>query len=178
MLNRIIDIVIPKTKFGLGAISHLPEVIQDLGGKNILLVTDMGIVNAGILNQVCATLEENGISHGTFDRCGIEAPMSNINEIVALAKKESKDILIGIGGGSTMDCTKAASILATNDALSADDLLSGNIPNRPLLKILIPTTSGTGSEWSSASVITTDTSDGLTKPYFTAKNFPVEKSRF
>jgi alcohol dehydrogenase class IV len=71
-----------------------------------------------------------------------------------------------------MDSTKAASILAANKDLTIDQLVADKIPNKPVTKILIPSTSGTGSEWSYASVITTDTLDGLTKPFFSQYNFP------
>lgn len=172
MKPDIVNVFIPRTVFGLGAIGQLATVINTFGVKKPLLVTDQGIVAAGIVRQVTEPLDAANISYGVYDNCGVEAPLSIINDLAAKVVSESYDLLIGVGGGSIMDSAKTASILATNPQLGLEQLLADEFPNQPLAKILIPTTSGTGSEWSYASVITTDTTDGLTKPFFSQRNFP------
>ena len=71
-----------------------------------------------------------------------------------------------------MDTTKAASLLAANPGVTVRDLIEGKTAPRSVAKILIPTTAGTGSEWSSTAVVTTDTTDDRTYPYRSAGNYP------
>jgi alcohol dehydrogenase class IV len=85
---------------------------------------------------------------------------------------EKYDLLIGVGGGSTMDTTKAVSVLAAEDALTMQDLIDGRPVMAAVKKVLIPTTAGTGSEWSSGAVVKLDALDHRTCAYFSPKNYP------
>jgi alcohol dehydrogenase class IV len=170
--NEVIDIRIPHTLFGVGAIESLGGMASSLSSGRMLIVTDPGLVAAGIVATVQAALSSAGLDAEVFDGCGPEAPVSAIEELARRVGDEGYDLLIGVGGGSVMDTTKAASLLAANPGLTVKDLIDGKPAPRSLAKILIPTTAGTGSEWSSTAVVTTDTTDDRTYPYCSDGNYP------
>ncbi|MFH0915511.1 MAG: iron-containing alcohol dehydrogenase [bacterium] len=172
MSSEVLKVVVPQTLFGIGAVNELGDVVRSLGPTKILIVTDQGLVKAGIVDTVQAALGSAGLKADLFDRCGLEAPVSAIEELSRKAKDEGYDLLIGVGGGSVLDTTKAASLLAANPSTTVQDLIEGKPVEKALTKILIPTTAGTGSEWSWTAVVTTDTADDRTYPYFTPKNYP------
>jgi len=170
--NDVIEIRIPHTLFGVGAINGLGELVNRLSSSRALIVTDPGLVKAGIVATVQAALGSAGLEAEVFDRSGPEAPVSAIEELSRKVKDDGHDLLIGVGGGSVMDTTKAASLLAANPSLTVQDLIEGKPAARSVAKILIPTTAGTGSEWSSTAVVTTDTTDDRTYPYRSSENYP------
>ncbi|MFW6255650.1 MAG: iron-containing alcohol dehydrogenase [Candidatus Sumerlaeota bacterium] len=132
--------------FGSGALAELPGAMEKLGAQKALIVTDPGLVKAGVCALIQQTLDEAKISHALFD--GVEPdPRIEIVQACADAVRESgADVLIGLGGGSSLDIAKMASVVMTNDGDVLDFVGIGNIPKPGMKKILIPTTSGTGSE--------------------------------
>lgn len=170
--SEVINIFIPQTIFGLGAINNIGDLTRSFSPRKILIVTDQGVVKAGIVDAIKSPLDKAGFKADVFDKCGIEAPVSAIEELSQKVKDEKYDLLIGVGGGSSMDSTKAASILAANDGATIQDLIDGKPMEKAVTKILVPTTAGTGSEWSSVAVITNDNMDNRTYPYFTVRNHP------
>jgi alcohol dehydrogenase len=171
-LTEMIEIAVPRTLFGVGALSGLGDLVRSLEATRILLVTDPGVVKAGLSEPILAALNTAGLAGDLFDECGAEAPASVIHRLAEKAREGNYDLLVGLGGGSVMDTTKAAALLAIDDALTIQDLIEGRAPSRSLAKILIPTTGGTGSEWSTAAVVTTDASDDRTYTYLSAANYP------
>jgi alcohol dehydrogenase len=167
-----IEIRIPRTLFGIGAVTDLGDLAKGFSPHRILIITDRGVAGAGIIDIVRANLAAAQLEADVFDECGVEAPVSGIEGLVQRVKSGQYDLLVGVGGGSVLDTTKAASILAAHDESSIQDLLEGKPLQRSLPKILIPTTAGTGSEWSIAAVITTDTTDDRTNVYMTPLNLP------
>jgi 1,3-propanediol dehydrogenase len=144
-----------KFVFGVDAINQLGQEVQALGGQKTLIVTDKGIVKAGIVEQVTRPLAEANIEVAVFD--GIE-PNPTDTAIVAGAqqlKAEAADIVIGLGGGSPLDAAKAIAVMATNDGQVTDYCGVGADPwpNPPRPILAIPTTAGTGAEVSSAAMI-------------------------
>ncbi len=130
---------------GNGAIQQLPEVVASLG-KKALIVTDPGLVKAGICAGIEAVLSQQGIEFDVFDRVEPDPRIEIVFDCVETTKQTHADVLIGLGGGSSMDIAKVAAILVTH----SDDISTyfgiGNIPSPGLPTIMIPTTSGTGSE--------------------------------
>jgi alcohol dehydrogenase class IV len=171
-LAELIEIRVPRTLFGVGAVSGLGELVRSLAPTRILIVTDPGVARAGIIDTVQTALGAAGLEAQVFDKCGMEAPASGIEGLARKVKSEGYDLLVGVGGGSVMDTTKAASLLAANDGVTVQDLIEGKPLTRSVAKVLIPTTAGTGSEWSAVAVVTTDTSDDRTYPYLTSQNHP------
>jgi alcohol dehydrogenase class IV len=168
----VIEIRVPRTLFGAGAIDGLGDLVRSLGAARVLLVTDPGVVAAGLVETVKAALDSAGMRADLFDECGAEAPASIIERLAEKARTAKYDLLVGLGGGSVMDTTKAAALLAVDEAVTVRDLIEGKGPAKGLAKVLIPTTAGTGSEWSTAAVVTTDATDDRTYTYLTAANYP------
>jgi alcohol dehydrogenase len=168
----VIEIRVPRTLFGVGALSGLGDLVRSMAATRVLLVTDPGVIEAGIAERVKTALETAGVAVDLFDECQAEAPASIIEGLAARASKGKYDLLVGLGGGSVMDTTKAAALLAAAEGISVQDLIEGRAPARSLTKVLIPTTAGTGSEWSTAAVVTTDATDDRTYTYLSPANYP------
>ena len=132
--------------FGFGMLSTLPERIRCLGGKRPLVITDPGVRAAGVLDQVTHVLESAAVDFAVCDRVKPDSGSALIDQIVAEAKTGENDLVIGVGGGSSLDTAKAVAALATNPGSCLDYTGLHRLLNRPLPMIAIPTTSGTGSE--------------------------------
>ena len=171
-LAEVMEIRIPQTLFGVGALNRIGDVVRSLKSKKLLIVTDQGVAAAGIIESVQAALGSAGLEADVFDQCGPEAPVSSLEQISRKASEGGYDLLIGVGGGSVMDATKAAGFLGANPGSTVQDLIEGRLPAKSLDKILIPTTAGTGSEWSTVAVVTTDTTDDRNYGYLTGRNLP------
>ncbi len=147
---------LPQILTGTGTVGQLGEIVKRLGMEKALIVTDTGIVKAGLIDKIKEPLTKEGIDFGVFDGCQPNAPVSTIKSCAEIARKGGYDLLIGVGGGSTLDTTKLASIAATAKDIEADirEYPVSGLSRRGLPKILIPTTAGTGSEASNAAVLT------------------------
>jgi alcohol dehydrogenase class IV len=168
----VIEISIPRTLFGVGAINKLPEVVKGYGTDKVLVITDKGLVAAGVVDVALDVLKAAGISVDVFDGTGAEAPVSVILDLVKVIREKGYGLLVAIGGGSTMDTTKTAGHLSGNPDLTPDDLIKWKPFSRNLPIVAVPTTAGTGSEWSAWAVIHNDVADGIHYPYMTPNNFP------
>ncbi|MFH0915483.1 MAG: iron-containing alcohol dehydrogenase [bacterium] len=171
-LTEVIEIRVPRTLIGVGALNGIGDLVRSLGARKLLIVTDQGLVEAGIIASVRAALGSGGLKAEVFDQCGPEAPVSTVEALSRMASEGGYDLLIGVGGGSVMDATKTAGLLAANPDIGIQDLIDGGSPAKSLSRILIPTTAGTGSEWSTVAVFTTDTSDDRNYAYITGGNLP------
>ncbi|WP_332898706.1 iron-containing alcohol dehydrogenase family protein [Haladaptatus sp. CMSO5] len=132
--------------FGAGVASQTGDYVERFGADTVLIVTDNGVRDAGVLAPILESLSEAGKTYEIFD--GVEPdPTDTVVHAAADAYDDADaDLLLGVGGGSSMDTAKAASILTTNDGHILDFEGSGNVPNPTPPSIYIPTTSGTGSE--------------------------------
>lgn len=140
--------------FGPGAVTKLPEKVKALGGTKVLCIYDKGVQMSGIADKVLALLSDAGIPVVIYDQVLPDAPVETVNEAGALAQKEKIDLVIGVGGGSTLDTAKAVTVLVQNPLPVQQYFVSKGghfVSTTPL--ILIPTTSGTGSESTIMSVI-------------------------
>jgi len=144
----------PRLVFGAGEVRRAGELARELDGRRILLVTDPGIVAAGHADRVRQSLEGEGLSVTVFDRV-IENPTTGcVDACVSVARNAQIDLIIGLGGGSSMDTAKGCNFLLTNGGRMEDYWGVGNA-TRPMLPLIaIPTTAGTGSECQCAALIT------------------------
>ncbi len=142
---------IPLTLVGMGKIREIGALVKELGGQRCLIMTDSDIVRAGLVDPIRSSLETAGCDFDLFDRCKAHAPSGVIKECSELVKQRKYDLLIGVGGGSVMDTVKAVSVLSANE-LKLSDLIHDRTMMKPLRKVLVPTTAGTGSEWSRTGV--------------------------
>ena len=154
-----------KVLFGIGASREIGKEAKVLGGTKVLIVTDPGVVNSGLISSLRTSLEEAGMKVFLFDRVEPEPSASLVDESAQLAKENGVDVVIGVGGGSSLDIAKGASLLASNPGNVLDYCGLDLIPKRGLPKILVPTTAGTGSEVTRVFVLT-DKRDNMKKVVF------------
>lgn len=141
--------------FGSGTLKCLGEEAVKIG-KRVLLVTDAGIVRAGHAAIAQASLEGAGMKVTSFDK-SIENPTSScVDACVAVAKEAEVDVIVGLGGGSSMDTAKGCNFVLTNGGTMKDfwGVGKASLPMLPL--IAVPTTAGTGSECQSFALISDD----------------------
>ncbi|MGZ3494296.1 MAG: iron-containing alcohol dehydrogenase [Thermodesulfobacteriota bacterium] len=157
--------------FGIGASREIGKEAKVLGGTKVLIVTDPGVVNSGLVSSLRANLEEAGMKVFLFDRVEPEPSASLVDESAQLTKENGVDVVIGVGGGSSLDIAKGASLLASNPGNVLDYCGLDLIPKRGLPKILVPTTAGTGSEVTRVFVLT-DKRDNMKKVVFSNYALP------
>ncbi|NOX60221.1 MAG: iron-containing alcohol dehydrogenase [Planctomycetes bacterium] len=136
-----------------GALSRLGELAESLGGKRVLLVTDPGIEEAGHAVAAVRSLEGRGIHVVLFDGVQENPTTQHVAEGVELASRDDIDLVVGLGGGSAMDCAKAINLLLTNSGEVKDYWGEGKASQKLLPMIAVPTTAGTGSEAQSFALI-------------------------
>ncbi len=143
-----------KLLFGLGAARGLAAEVQILGGRKVLVVTDPGVVKAGLLQPALDSLDGAGIPHVLFDQVEPEPPARAVDLGAERAKAEGCDLILGIGGGSSLDVAKGVALMAANPGRILEYCGMELIRQRGLPKILMPTTAGTGSEVTRVFVLT------------------------
>jgi len=145
----------PKLLEGEGSIGKLPQEISQRGIKSVLLVTDKGIASLGLMNGLCAGLENAGIQYAIYDKTVPNPTIDNIEEALKLYKENNCQGIIAFGGGSPMDCAKGVGARVANPHKTIPQM-KGLLKVRKKIPPLfaIPTTAGTGSEATVAAVIT------------------------
>ncbi len=133
-------------QFGPGLASQIGEVTKSLGGTKALVVTDAGVINAGVAQKVYAGLDNGGVGYEVFSDIKAEPDAKEVEAGVDLAKKTDCDVVVGVGGGSCMDAGKAISAMMTNEGHIRDYAGLGLIKNPGVPLVAVPTTAGTGSE--------------------------------
>ncbi|MFB6310910.1 MAG: iron-containing alcohol dehydrogenase [Salinirussus sp.] len=159
-LDEQFDLETPNNlRFGRGTVSETGRYAARLG-DDALVVTDPGIEAAGLLDPVRDSLSDAGVSFEVFDGVQPDPVVSNALDCARAAERIDADSIVGIGGGSSMDVAKTASVLVTNDAPIEELFGRGNVPVAGQPTVLLPTTAGTGSEVSSAAVFFDDRPEG------------------
>ena len=156
-MEPIFSFKIPQSIIGTKCLSSSGELITNLGVHKVLIITDKGIVKAGLLSTLEQLLKEINCEFDIFDECHTETPLSVIELCAHKVISGKYDALIGIGGGSCMDTVKITSVVVPNQINAKSIMGQKNLNVNSLTKILIPTTGGTGSEWSKVAMITDDT---------------------
>lgn len=132
--------------FGAGAIERLGELARELGFSRTLLVADHGLVASGHVDEALSPLRRAGIDVVTFHDFDVNPDTAMVAAGCAFAAPLKIDSIIGLGGGSSLDCAKGINFLLTNGGEMRDYLGHGKA-KQPLLPMIgIPTTAGTGSE--------------------------------
>ena len=140
--------------FGNNTIERLGELTRERGGSRVLVVTDPGIEKAGILARAISALQSERIAAYVYADVTSNPTTEDVDAAVEVAKTNAPiDLIIGLGGGSPMDCAKGANFLLTNGG-KMEDYWGTNKATEPMLpSIGIPTTIGTGSEAQSFALI-------------------------
>ena len=144
-----------KVAFGDGAIAELPAALAALGAESALVVVEEPVAGHPDVLAALARAEEDGVRLDRFVKGPGEPTFALADELAARMRGEGLDAVIGIGGGSALDVAKAARIVADQGGTAADFAEGARVPEQPRIGlVLCPTTSGTGSEVSGASVLT------------------------
>jgi choline dehydrogenase len=143
-------------KHGLGAIKALADEAKAMGMKRPLIVTDPGVVRAGLLDRAIAPLQAANLDYAVFDKVAPNPPVALVDEAADMYRSEGCDGLIGLGGGSSMDTAKSIGVVAANGGsiLNYEWANPQPIKKRIPPTICVPTTAGTGSEVTLWAVIT------------------------
>ena len=162
----------PFSYTGWGALSYLVEEVEKFGARKILLVTDPFLEGLGITKRIIEPLENAGLIVDVYKDVLPEPPLEVGEKLVAYARDSKSELVIGLGGGSALDLAKLAGIITVHEGKVEDYLnLTGTkkITKKGLPTILIPTTSGTGSEVTNISVLSLETTkDVVTHDYLVA----------
>ncbi len=145
---------IPRTRvvFGNGSLTRLGELAREHGSK-ALVVTDSGITQAGHAARAIDSLAAAGLQTALFDRVHENPTTRHVDDCVAAARDFGADLIIGIGGGSSMDTAKGCNFILTNGG-RIQDYWGVSKATKPMLPLIaIPTTAGTGSECQSFALI-------------------------
>jgi alcohol dehydrogenase len=139
--------------YGPGAVGRLGELARELGESRVLLVTDPGLEEAGHPQRAITSLREAGLQVFVFD--GVEPNPTNrhVDAGAAFARPLGIDLIVSVGGGSSMDCAKGINFLLTNGGRMSDYKGFGKAKKPMLPAIGVPTTAGTGSEAQSYALI-------------------------
>jgi alcohol dehydrogenase class IV len=157
-----------RLRFQSGGIQALGEEVKALGIKKVLLVTDPGIKNSGLIEKATKSLEKEKIPYTVFAEVEANPSLQVVENGLSLLQRNACDGMAAVGGGSSMDTAKAIGILATHPA-PLFQYEGGNKLTKPIPPLIaVPTTAGTGSEVTGASVITDKTRKykaGIRSPY-------------
>jgi alcohol dehydrogenase len=139
--------------FGPGKVAELGRLAADLGAKRALLVSDAGIVAAGHATRGVESLQNAGLDVTLFDAVQENPTTDHVNAGLAVAKEVRPDLIIGFGGGSSMDCAKGINFVYSCGGRMQDYWGEGKATGPLLSMIAVPTTAGTGSETQSYALV-------------------------
>jgi alcohol dehydrogenase len=145
----------PRTRvvFGAGCVARLGQLARELGFRRTMLTADAGLRAAGHVEQAASLLQEAGIEVVSFHDFGVSPDSAMIDAGARVARAESVDSLVGLGGGSSLDCAKGVAFVLSNGGAMRDFHGYGKA-HRPLPPMIgVPTTAGTGSEAQSYALI-------------------------
>ena len=143
--------------FGAGTVNRICEVTRELDCSRPLLVADPGIRDAGLVDTVLNLLTNAGLNVEIFDQFGVNPDSTMVDRGVAFATSLNRDSIIGLGGGSSLDCAKGINLILMNGGQISDYRGYGHAKKALLPMVAIPTTAGTGSEAQSYAVISDST---------------------
>lgn len=150
-----------KVHTGVGVIANIGTLVQEAGYHKAFLVCTKGMVKRGLIAKIQNYLQEAGVDSVIYDAAVPDPPAEIVDEGAALCKEHHCDCVVAIGGGSSMDAAKGINILRFNAGSILDYTTAPIAPSSGL--IVVPTTSGTGSELSNGAIIS-DTEHDLKLP--------------
>ena len=144
-----------KIVVGVGESAKLDRWMDIYEARHLLLITGSHVAKTEGFARIKATLDEKKKTYEVFSECVPEPPMELIDKLAELVRAKDVDIVVAVGGGSPMDTAKAVCMLKNNEGTIKEYLFGGSkTPKNPSIPLLcIPTTAGSGSEVSCASVI-------------------------
>lgn len=156
---------------GPGSIQSLGERILARGCRKPCIVTDPGLVQSGIVERIEEQLRDSGLENVRFDQVEADPKYEIVNKVTALLVEKNVDLVIGLGGGSSLDIAKISAAMVANDGNVEDYFGIELLSRKGLDLILVPTTAGTGSEVTPI-VILSDEKNKLKKGIVSSHLFP------
>ena len=162
-----------RIEYGVGVISKLGDELRLLKAQKVAIITDPGIIKAGLLDKVTSILKEEKLLYNVFDGVDPNPKDRNVERGAQVVRSFGADAMVAIGGGSVIDCAKAIGVLVSHDGMRIKDFEGKTAVKKQILPfIAIPTTAGTGSEVTFSAVIT-DTENNykmtVRSPFMAAK---------
>ncbi len=152
----------------VGGAKRLAELCRELGARSALIVSDPGIIKLGLLDSVRPMFSEYGLGLEIFSDVEADPPDTKVRAATQCAIECGAEVIVGFGGGSSMDVAKVVALLASDGCNQTLEELYGvgNAQGTRLPLIQVPTTAGTGSEVTPISIITTGetTKSGIVSP--------------
>ena len=139
--------------FEPGAVARLGDIAGELGARRVLLVSDEGVIKAGHTERGLKALRDAGIEAYLFDQVQENPTTKDVEAGVTLAQRYDPEMIVGFGGGSSMDCAKGINFILSNGGQMKDYWGVGKALKPMLPMIAVPTTAGTGSEAQSFALI-------------------------
>jgi alcohol dehydrogenase len=160
-----------RIEYGIGATERLTAFADEGDVESALVVTDSHLREAGVIDAPVEALEAAGVGVDVYDGVEPEPKLRMPEEAADRLRGDGHDLVVGVGGGSSMDTAKVASVLAERDVAVREMLGMGNVPGdgRPLA--LLPTTAGTGSEVTHIGVFADEEDDGNKKVIYSRHLF-------
>src|SRR5690606_36174250 len=163
---------VPNIIAGLGSIRELHQILQKGKYVRVLLVTDQGMIKQKLHQEILDIITDAGLDYTIYADVQADPPEHIVDNAVSFASQEQVDIVIGFGGGSSLDVAKLIAVLShPQQTQTLPEIYAIEQIQRPRLPlILIPTTAGTGSEVTPISIVTTGdtTKTGIVSPYLFA----------
>ena len=154
----------------LDSIEKVPSVLENLGKRSVLMITDKSLRGAGVTASLEALMRKSPVSFTVYDSVRPNPTVDNVNEALEIYRRERCDCLIAFGGGSSIDCAKALGARIAHPRRSMNSLKGDlRVFRRLPTLIAIPTTAGTGSEVTVTAVIT----DTKKHHKYTMNSFPL-----
>ena len=150
---------VPSLKFGEPAAEPLAPMIGSFGAQRLMIVTDPGVVAAGLVDPVSSALEGLGLTVSVFDDVEADPPEAKVLAAVDAAKQFDAQAIVGFGGGSPMDTAKLVALLCRADQPLSEmygvaQVDRTRVPGGRLPLFQVPTTAGTGSEVTPIAIVT------------------------
>lgn len=154
-MNKFVFSTVADVVVGPGTSAQVGDMAVAMGISRVLVVTDAGIVQFGLLDKALQSLKSHNIEYSIYADVVADPPEAVVMDAVAKARDFKCDCVIGFGGGSSMDVAKLLAVLINGKQLLADLYGVDKVTGSRLPLIQIPTTAGTGSEATMVSIITT-----------------------
>jgi alcohol dehydrogenase len=158
----------PRIVMGPGSVKTIGAEVKAKGAKRVLIVTDKGVIGAGLLKSIEESFKAAKIKYAIFDKVEPDPRYEIVADCVKTAENARAQMLVGIGGGSPMDITKTSAVMLTNKGPIGAYFGINLIPKPGLPTILIPTTAGTGSEVTPIAILSDEgekLKKGIVSPY-------------
>ena len=156
---------------GPGALTQLADEVRALNANKVLIVTDQGLIEAGLVKKAEDLLQKADIKYAFFKDVEADPRYEIVADCVAMIRSENADLIIGMGGGSPIDIAKVSAVMATNKGPISEYFGIDLVPEPGLPTLIVPTTAGTGSEVTPIAILS-DHTEKLKKGIVSQHLFP------